>query len=1579
MNMVKKLFALLLICSLLVSMLPTAVYGEERSEHIEVAPTSEEQPSDPAWDRGMTTGKADSETDLQVRKDYDLSPEDSASEPKGELKAGEQSGSCGDTLQWSFLTDTGELIISGSGKMADYYSGNAPWYGLRNKIKKLTVQDGVTYLGKSAFYYCSKLTEVSLPNSLQMIGAYCFQECTLLTSISFPEGMESIGYGAFNLAGLGSVHIPSSLTDLGDFCFYGCQNLNEISVAEGNPTYCVTDGVLYDYVNGALVLCPANRTAHLVIPDSVAKLQEEGLAHCTELEGVTIPDGMTWDPNAFTFCKGLLNVYVYETNPDYQSLEGVLYSKDGRVLVLFPAGRSGSYQVKDGTVEIGYGAFCRMENEINVSLPDSVEVISGSAFSYSPGLRELKLSGKLREIYAHAFNGCTNMGNVVLPESLTLFGYGSFEDCKSITEITVPSRITSVASDTFMNCTSLKKVELKGAVTGIYNYAFYNCTALETINLPESLEEIYSYGFCYCRKLQAVELPESLTYMGSYAFNSCTSLTKVVIPQGVEQLYSSVFRGCNALKEIVLPRGLEMIGASALSDTAIEQLVIPETVKELGSGAFRWCESLKCIHFLGDAPAVVADSFSYTAEELELCYIEGKEGWSTPQWNEIPTQTWTYDYSTTASCTLGGEERFQCKHCSLDYVRKVQAYGHSFGEWILGQRPTESSEGYWSWSCTVCGAEEREAIPVLAAAEQTAMTSSNAARQNYTVYARTVRSYLVENEDGTLTRVEAGDTFVSIERYAQDLSFIDRRELPMELPIFGGFYEGETDYFLVFGQMNQQEEDSAEVIRVVRYSKDWLRKGQSSLYGANTYIPFDAGSLRMTQYGDMLYVHTCHEMYKSSDGYHHQANMIFGVYLPEMRITDQYTDVMNVSYGYVSHSFNQFILTDGNRLLTLNHGDAYPRSAVIVEYQKPAGEQEFTGSCNYTSVMGFTGSTGYNATGASLGAFELSDTAYLTAGNSIVQDGSVDFSGQRNIFLGVTPRGEIATEDSTIRWTTNYDNNAGVKISTPHLVKIREDHFLLLWMENDILRYVFVNGRGVKTSQVYQAEMLLSDCKPIVYQNQICWYVTQSSQPLFCSIPLEHPESPTMSELEVTVTLDPNGGALENPTVTLLWNKPYGELPVPYRKSAYKFLGWYTSPYSYGTQITAETRVTSPTEHTLYAKWERQDHECEMELTEVIPATCTSGEVEVYTCIYCDYGYSIYDYEYVHTWDEGKITIEPTCVKYGEKVITCVLCGVTETESVPPTGHSYTDVVTEPSCLERGYTTHICACGHEYTDSFLPALGHEWDEGRITTEPDCTTGGTRTLQCVRCTATKTETVPALGHDWNEGSIITEPTCTTGGLRSLKCHRCAASKTETVPPTGHSYMDDICTVCGEGLKNPFEDVYEQDYFFKPVLWAVQRGITNGTSATRFSPAAPCTRGQIVTFLWRACGSPEPDGEHNPFADVSTSDYYYKAVIWAVENGITTGTGATTFSPDRACTRGQVVTFLWRAQGKPTPSSEHNPFADVDSKAYYCNAVLWAVEEEITNGTGKGKFSPDASCTRGQIVTFLYRALKETKES
>ena len=175
-------------------------------------------------------------------------------------------------------------------------------------------------------------------------------------------------------------------------------------------------------------------------------------------------------------------------------------------------------------------------------------------------------------------------------------------------------------------------------------------------------------------------------------------------------------------------------------------------------------------------------------------------------------------------------------------------------------------------------------------------------------------------------------------------------------------------------------------------------------------------------------------------------------------------------------------------------------------------------------------------------------------------------------------------------------------------------------------------------------------------------------------------------------------------------------------------------------------------------------------------------------------------------------------------------------------------------------------------------------------------------------------------------------------------------------------------------NPFTDVPKDQYYYAPVLWAVNHDpqITAGTSATTFSPNNPCTRGQIVTFLWRAKGCPEPTITKNPFTDVKSSDYFYKAVLWAVEKEITAGTSKTTFSPAATVTRAQTVTFLWRAEGKPAVQTK-NPFTDVPAGQYYTDAVLWAVKNEITAGTSATTFSPANPCTRAQIVTFLYRDL------
>lgn len=171
---------------------------------------------------------------------------------------------------------------------------------------------------------------------------------------------------------------------------------------------------------------------------------------------------------------------------------------------------------------------------------------------------------------------------------------------------------------------------------------------------------------------------------------------------------------------------------------------------------------------------------------------------------------------------------------------------------------------------------------------------------------------------------------------------------------------------------------------------------------------------------------------------------------------------------------------------------------------------------------------------------------------------------------------------------------------------------------------------------------------------------------------------------------------------------------------------------------------------------------------------------------------------------------------------------------------------------------------------------------------------------------------------------------------------------------------------------FRDVNQSDYYYDAVQWAVEKGITEGTSATTFSPGASCTRAQMVTFLYRAAGSPAPKSTVNPFTDVSASDYYYNAVLWAIENGITTGVSADRFAPGATVSRAQTVTFLYRANGSPAANGAS--FSDVAADEYYANAVAWAVRSGITTGTGNGKFSPSADCTRGQIVTFLYRSSK-----
>ena len=225
-------------------------------------------------------------------------------------------------------------------------------------------------------------------------------------------------------------------------------------------------------------------------------------------------------------------------------------------------------------------------------------------------------------------------------------------------------------------------------------------------------------------------------------------------------------------------------------------------------------------------------------------------------------------------------------------------------------------------------------------------------------------------------------------------------------------------------------------------------------------------------------------------------------------------------------------------------------------------------------------------------------------------------------------------------------------------------------------------------------------------------------------------------------------------------------------------------------------------------------------------------------------------------------------------------------------------------------------------------------------------------------------------DPDKGYVLDTLTVLDGKDKDLKLTEKNGKFTFTMPASKVTVAATFKAAAPTG-KNPFIDVPAGSYYEDAVIWAVDKGITAGTSATTFNPNGICTRAQAVTFLWRAAGSPAAKSSAMPFTDVKAGSYYETAVLWAVENGITKGTSDTMFSPDATCTRAQIVTFLWRSQKSPAAGMA-NPFADVAADTYYIDAVLWAVKHNITVGTTFSIFSPDEECTRAQIVTFLYRA-------
>ena len=716
-----------------------------------------------------------------------------------------------------------------------------------------------------------------------------------------------------------------------------------------------------------------------------------------------------------------------------------------------------------------------------------------------------------------------------------------------------------------------------------------------------------------------------------------------------------------------------------------------------------------------------------------------------------------------------------------------------------------------SGAMAVSTAVSAGSFSAFAVAQCVAYSGSNVNAQDYVQWSDTVKSYLTVCDNGNYMRVQSGaiEGKLLVEYYSPDFEPLSTKLIDNELPIFGAFYDSGNNYYVLSGQENPKQNDSLEVFRITKYDKNWNKIKSCGLYGANTTVPFDAGSARMTHSGDHLLVRTCHEMYKSSDGNNHQSNVTIEVDMPSMTITDSYTGVMNVDYGYVSHSFNQFIKTDGNHIVALDHGDAHPRSAVLVKYNSDFTTGKFFPSyfdkVSNIDVVTYPEYTAghYNYTGAAIGGFDVSSSSYIVVQSTVDLD-YINTSETRNVYVSAVSK-DLST--NKLNKITSYAEGTA-SASAPQLVKINNNSFLLLWARDTKVSCVKLNADGTVNGSIHTFEGSLSDCQPVIKNGRAVWYVYDKNNVTFNSLNLSNLDDIKTVDVKTGHDYETKYASKTDGTVTQTCKSCgyVNKFTVPTSTTVY----WRTdlSNTSFSSVLSkTQLSVGDSIDFWLYDDTDYTVEFSDRSMVSVNKLENYANDIRRITFknggslivkIYPTYNPSVAKtYKLTcgctsHTYGSAVITKQPTCTSEGTKTKTCTKCNATVTETIAKLSHSYTTTVVAPTCTADGYTLHKCSvCGTSYKDSTTKATGHSYGNSVVTKQPTCTSEGTKTKTCTKCNATVTETIAKTSHKY--ANTVVSPTCTADGYTLHKCSVCGTSyKDSTTKATGHSYGNSVVT-------------------------------------------------------------------------------------------------------------------------------------------------------------------------------------------
>lgn len=478
-------------------------------------------------------------------------------------------------------------------------------------IKSITIPNSVTSIGDSAFCGCISLTDLVIPDNITRIDEFAFGNCTALENIELPDTDISIGSAAFKSTAYydNIENWENNILYIGKHLVYADNNaagtsVREYTVKEGTLT--IADNAFYSYT----------RLNSLVIPDSVVKIGERALV-----------------------CSTLSHIEVSENNANFKSVDGNLYSKDGKTLVMYAVAKTNTtFTIPDSVTHIGEGAFdsCKSLTEVvipdtvlsigsnafrfcsitSVVIPNSVTAIDENAFYYCSSLTSVVIPDSVKSISDYAFYGCSSLTSIVIPSSVKTIGdhafygcsslisvvipngvrsieEGTFENCRSLTSIVIPSSVTSIGNSAFDDCDSLTSIVIPSSVTSIGDYAFSNCSALTSVIVPNSVKTIGNSVFEYCTSLTSVVIPDSVISIGNSAFRRCLSLKSIVLSNGITSISPYLFYECRLLADVTIPNGVNSIGEYAFYGcTDITSIEIPESIEKINDSAFEKCYNL---------------------------------------------------------------------------------------------------------------------------------------------------------------------------------------------------------------------------------------------------------------------------------------------------------------------------------------------------------------------------------------------------------------------------------------------------------------------------------------------------------------------------------------------------------------------------------------------------------------------------------------------------------------------------------------------------------------------------------------------------------------------------------------------------------------------------------------------------------------------------------------------------------------------------------------------------------------------------------------------------------------------------